>query len=102
MGITIQPQGAIGAEIHDVDLNDLSEATLAELRIAYAQYGVLFFRDQQLTPEAHIELAQHWGKIKINRFFTPVENYPQIAEVRKESDQKYNVGGGWHTDHSYD
>ena len=39
MGITIQPQGAIGAEI----LNDLSEATLAELRIAYAQYGVLFF-----------------------------------------------------------
>ena len=43
MGITIQPQGAIGAEIHDVDLNDLSEATLVELRIAYAQYGVLFF-----------------------------------------------------------
>ena len=102
MGITIQPQGAIGAEIHDVDLNELSEATLAELRIAYAQYGVLFFRDQQLTPEAHIELAQHWGKININRFFTPVENYPQIAEVRKEPDQKYNVGGGWHTDHSYD
>ena len=102
MGTTIQPQGAIGAEIHDVDLNDLSEATLAELRIAYAQYGVLFFRDQQLTPEAHIELAQHWGKININRFFTPVENYPQIAEVRKEPDQKYNVGGGWHTDHSYD
>ena len=102
MGIAIQPQGAIGAEIHDVDLNDLSEATLAELRIAYAQYGVLFFRDQQLTPEAHIELAQHWGKININRFFTPVENYPQIAEVRKEPDQKYNVGGGWHTDHSYD
>ena len=102
MGITIQPQGAIGAEIHDVDLNDLSEATLVELRIAYAQYGVLFFRDQQLTPEAHIELAQHWGKININRFFTPVENYPQIAEVRKEPDQKYNVSGGWHTDHSYD
>ncbi len=102
MGITIQPQGAIGADIHVVDLNDLSEATLAELRIAYAQYGVLFFRDQQLTPEAHIELAQHWGKININRFFTPVENYPQIAEVRKEPDQKYNVGGGWHTDHSYD
>ena len=74
MGITIQPQGAIGAEIHDVDLNDLSEATLAELRIAYAQYGVLFFRDQQLTPEAHIELVQHWGKININRFLTPVEN----------------------------
>jgi taurine dioxygenase len=25
-----------------------------------------------------------------------------IAEVRKEPDQTRNIGGGWHTDHSYD
>ena len=61
-----------------------------------------FFRNQKLTPEAHIALAQGWGEINVNRFFTPVENYPQIAEVRKEPDQKFNIGGGWHTDHSYD
>ena len=102
MGITVQPQGAVGAEVSGVDLNCLDEATLAELREAHAQYSVLFFRDQQLTPEAHIALAQSWGEINVNRFFTPVENYPQIAEVRKEPDQKFNIGGGWHTDHSYD
>ena len=102
MGITVQPQGAVGAEVSGVDLNCLDEATLAELREAHAQYSVLFFRDQQLTPEAHIALAQGWGEINVNRFFTPVENYPQIAEVRKEPDQKFNIGGGWHTDHSYD
>ena len=102
MGITVQPQGAVGAEVSGVDLNCLDEATLAELREAHAQYSVLFFRNQQLTPEAHIALAQGWGEINVNRFFTPVENYPQIAEVRKEPDQKFNIGGGWHTDHSYD
>ena len=102
MGITVQPQGAVGAEVSGVDLNFLDEATLAELREAHAQYSVLFFRNQQLTPEAHIALAQGWGEINVNRFFTPVENYPQIAEVRKEPDQKFNIGGGWHTDHSYD
>ena len=102
MGITVQPQGAVGAEVSGVDLNCVDEATLAELREAHAQYSVLFFRDQQLTPEAHIALAQSWGEINVNRFFTPVENYPQIAEVRKEPDQKFNIGGGWHTDHSYD
>ena len=102
MGITVQPQGAVGAEVSGVDLNCLDEATLAELREAHAQYSVLFFRNQQLTPEAHIALAQSWGEINVNRFFTPVENYPQIAEVRKEPDQKFNIGGGWHTDHSYD
>ena len=101
MGITVQPQGAVGAEVSGVDLNCLDEATLAELREAHAQYSVLFFRNQQLTPEAHIALAQGWGEINVNRFFTPVENYPQIAEVRKEPDQKFNIGGGWHTDHSY-
>ena len=102
MGITVQPQGAVGSEVSGVDLNCLDEATLAELREAHAQYSVLFFRNQQLTPEAHIALAQGWGEINVNRFFTPVENYPQIAEVRKEPDQKFNIGGGWHTDHSYD
>ena len=102
MGITVQPQGAVGAEVAGVDLNHLNLATLSELREAHAQYSVLFFRDQQLTPEAHIALAEHWGEININRFFTPVDNYPQIAEVRKEPDQKFNIGGGWHTDHSYD
>ena len=102
MGITVQPQGAVGAEVSGVDLNCLDEATLAELREAHAQYSVLFFRNQQLTPEAHIALALGWGEINVNRFFTPVENYPQIAEVRKEPDQKFNIGGGWHTDHSYD
>ena len=102
MGISVQSQGAVGAEVSNVDLNHVDDATLAELREAYAKYGVLFFRDQQLTPEAHIELAQQWGDINVNRFFTPVENYPQIAEVRKEPEQKFNIGGGWHTDHSYD
>ena len=46
--------------------------------------------------------ARQIGNININRFFTPVANYPMIAEVRKEPQQKFNIGGGWHTDHSYD
>ena len=102
MSISVQPQGAVGVEVRGVDLNSLDSTTLAKLRTVFAQHSVLFFRDQQLTPDAHIAFAQHWGRININRFFTPVENYPQIAEVRKEPEQKFNIGGGWHTDHSYD
>jgi taurine dioxygenase len=63
---------------------------------------VLFFRDQQLTPEQQIALAEQLGEINVNRFFTPVAGHPKIAEVRKEPDQTSNIGGGWHTDHSYD
>jgi len=62
----------------------------------------MFFRDQGLSPEQHIGFAERWGAININRFFATVEGYPMIAEVRKEPHQEKNIGGGWHTDHSYD
>ena len=93
---------ALGAEIHDVDLTNLSEPSFAQIQNAHRDHGVIFFRDQDLTPQQHIEFAKRWGRINVNRFFGAVPDYPQIAEVRKEPDQKFNIGGGWHTDHSYD
>ncbi|MFO1114941.1 MAG: TauD/TfdA family dioxygenase [Beijerinckiaceae bacterium] len=95
--------GALGAEINGVDLSEpLSDPQIAELRGALNEYGVIFFRDQKLTPEQHIAFAERFGPIDINRFFQAAPGYPQIAEVRKEPEQKVNIGGGWHTDHSYD
>jgi taurine dioxygenase len=91
-----------GAEILGVDLTDLSEADFARVRGAYVEHGVIFFRDQNLTPEQHIAFAKRWGVIDINKFFTATPAHPEIAEVRKEKEQTVNIGGGWHTDHSYD
>lgn len=93
----------LGAEIGGVDLSrPLSDALIAEIEQAFLDFGVIFFRDQQLTPEQHIAFAERFGRIDINRFFKAVDGYPQIAEVRKEASQKSNIGGAWHTDHSYD
>lgn len=101
--LRIEPaSGALGVEIHDVDVTELSDTTFEELRKAHRDHGVIFFRDQKMTPEQHIAFAERWGRINVNRFFGAVADYPQIAEVRKEPDQKVNIGGGWHTDHSYD
>ncbi|MBW2389153.1 MAG: TauD/TfdA family dioxygenase [Deltaproteobacteria bacterium] len=101
--LQIQPaSNAVGAEILDVDVTDLSDSDFEQLRKAYFAHGAIFLRDQKLTPEQHIAFAERWGEININRFFGAVDGYPQIAEVRKEPDQKNNIGGGWHTDHSYD
>src|SRR5215471_6330079 len=38
----------------------------------------------------------------LRRSTSAVPGYPMIAEVRKEPEQTRNIGGGWHTDHSYD
>ena len=94
---------AVGALIEGLDLTQpFSEENMLSLRTALAKHGVIFMRDQKLSPEQHISFAKRWGEIDINRFFKAVPGYPEIAEVRKEPEQKANIGGDWHTDHSYD
>lgn len=102
MGDVRKYEGGCGAEVLGVDLRTLGESDLAALKRAYADHGVLFFRDQSLTEDDHIAFAKRWGEIDINKFFPHIEGYREIAEVKKEREQKTNIGGGWHTDHSYD
>lgn len=94
---------ALGAEIGGIDIAaGISDEQFAELRQAYVDNGVVFLRDQNISPQQHIDFAERWGKINVNRFFKADADYPVIAEVRKEADQKANIGSSWHTDHSYD
>ena len=103
MSITIEPLAAhCGAVATDIDLNTLDEAGLDTLKAAVAERGVLFVRDQTLSPEQHIAFARRWGSIDINNYFPANGGHPEIAEVRKAETQTTNIGGGWHTDHSYD
>ncbi len=101
--IEIHPvSGTVGAEIRNVDLASLQDDDADKVRRTLFDRGVVFFRDQHLTPEQLLAVAGRFGPININRFFKHADGYPAIAEVRKEPEQKTNIGGGWHTDHSYD
>ena len=100
MNITLH--AGAGAEIRGVDLRSLDDDGFAKLRAAFAEHGLLFFRDQALSEADHIALAERFGPINVNRFFAAHPTRPQIAMVTKEPDQIANIGGGWHTDHSYD
>jgi taurine dioxygenase len=103
MALTIETLPGVGAIAHDIAITpDMPDAEFASLRKAYSDHGLLFFRDQNLSEEDHIAFARRWSSIDINRFFKAVDGYPEIAEVGKEPDQTHNIGGGWHTDHSYD
>ncbi len=91
-----------GSVVTDIQLAKASTDQIAVLKAALFDRGVLFFRDQDLSVEDHLVFARKFGDIVINKFFGEVPGYPEIAEVRKEPAQIMNVGGGWHTDHSYD
>ena len=94
--------GHCGARLEGVSLVNASKSDLEEMQSALFEYGVIVLPDQNLTPENHINLAEFFGPIDINRFFTPVASHPMIAEVRTSAGQSAVLGGTWHADHSYD
>ena len=103
-GLSITPSGGgVGAFVDGIDLSQpMSDNITGAMRAALGDHGVLFFRDQDLTPDQHIAFAGEFGPININRFFPAVDGHPEIAEVRKEPEQESNIGNRWHSDHSYD
>ncbi|WP_341711916.1 TauD/TfdA family dioxygenase [Erythrobacter sp.] len=100
---TVPLAAKCGVEVKGVRLAEAEGETLEAIKQAIYEHGVAVFRDQDdFTPEAHILFAQRWGGIDINNYFPLTEEHPEIAIVRKREDQTTNIGGGWHTDHSYD
>lgn len=92
----------VGTEILGLDLNLAGDADIAMIKGELAARGLVVFRDQQLDEKGHIAFANRIGPIVVNNYFPENDGYPEIAEVRKAEKQMANIGGGWHTDHSYD
>ena len=93
---------AVGTFVSGVDLRTMTDGEFEAIRQKFFETGVLFFRNMEMNETDHIAFAERWADIDINRFFTAHQSYPQIALVVKEPGQTHNIGGGWHTDHSYD
>jgi taurine dioxygenase len=94
--------GALGAEVHGVDLSKpLSRALAAELRGAWLEHLVLFFRDQSLTQQQFLDFARAWGTPIEYPFVRGIDGFPEIIEVKKLEHEKVNFGGIWHSDTAY-
>ena len=60
--------GSLGADIHDIDLNNLSEPGQATLRQALMDHGVLFIRDQDLSVEQLETVTQRFGQFGVEPY----------------------------------
>ena len=101
--IEIQPiAGALGAEIHGVDLSqDLPGETVAEIRKAFLEHLVVFFRGQKLTPQQQLAFARRLGEPMEYPQLKGLPECPLITPVVKLEHEKVNFGGIWHSDTSY-
>jgi taurine dioxygenase len=94
--------GALGAEIGGIDLSQpLGDNVIGEIRQALTDNCVIFFRDQHLSPEQHLNFGRRFGGLQVHDFVDGLDDNQEIIEVRKEEYEMRNFGGGWHSDVSY-
>ena len=94
--------GALGAEIGGVDLGaEVDDATIAAIRRVWLQYGVVFFRDQDLSEARFLAFARRFGEVIEYPFVKGLEGFPEIIPVVKLEHERVNFGGVWHSDTSY-
>jgi taurine dioxygenase len=98
--IEVRPiAGAIGAEIHNVDVSkDLDEGTIADIRRALLDHCVIFFREQRLDVERHKAFTQRFGKIFKHPNYVGMQSDPEIVVITREPGDKRIVGEAWHAD----
>jgi taurine dioxygenase len=94
--------GALGAEISGVDLSrDLPDETIAQIRKAFVEHQVIFFRDQEMTPAQQVAFGRRFGPLNIHPYVQGMAGHPEVMEILKEPQDKVNFGGGWHSDMSF-
>ena len=99
------PQAAsFGARIEGLQLRDAidDDALFSELREAWLDFQVLFFRDQQLTPEEHLALGARFGEIQQQGYAPSLKGHPGVW-VQEYPDLFKGIVTDidWHADSSF-
>lgn len=101
--IEVRPvAGALGAEVHGVDLSGAVNAdTIADIRKAFLEHLVIFFRGQTLTPQRQLEVAGWFGAPMAYPQLKGLPECPMVTAVIKRENERVNFGGVWHSDTTY-
>jgi taurine dioxygenase len=98
-----QMSSSIGAEIIGLDLSQkLSKPMLRELNQAWLDYQVLFFRDQPLTPDQHVNFTKNFGELQGPGYMPTLDGYPNVY-VQEYPDLYKGIVSDvdWHIDASF-
>jgi taurine dioxygenase len=103
--ITVNPcTPAIGAEISGIDLlKPLSDAQADELRRAFVDRQVLFFRDQEISFDDHVRLAEYFGELGAHVGKSTISQStidPRVRKFHYDENTPRVSGDVWHTDQS--
>lgn len=101
--IEVEPlASALGAYIHGVDFSKtLSDVQFQDVHDALVDNAVIFFRDQDLSPERQLEVAHRFGTPEVHPIVEGSNDHPELIEVLKPAGEGASFGTGWHTDNTF-
>jgi alpha-ketoglutarate-dependent taurine dioxygenase len=94
----------IGAEISGVDLGEVarSDELFADLNALLLAHKVLFFRDQDITRDEHVQLARRFGPLEDHPVAPSDPEHPGLVRIYKDLDSapehyenSYHCDGTW-------
>ena len=93
----------IGAEIGGIDLSrSLGDGQLNEVQRALAENLVIFFRDQHLTQQQHLDFGRLFGDLHVHPAAPHEPGLPALMKIHADKDSPRANGEDWHTDVSCD
>lgn len=89
---------SIGGEINGIDLTSpIDEVTKDLIYEALLVYKVIFFRDQKISTEQHINFSKNFGELEIHPFAPKKENHPEVLVITHNEHSKGRENT-WHSD----
>lgn len=96
--------GALGAEVHELDLSrPLSSNLVLALKKAFNDHLVLLFRGQDLDAAQQIAFTEHFGKVEPHPLRTrrTVDGYPGVLILENQPGKPGARNDYWHSDISH-
>ena len=97
----IKEDSALGATIADIDLKQpLDEKLTTFIAKALAENEVIFFRDQDITPEQHRAFALNFGQLQSHPVYPTIKGFPEITILENDEKNPSKIEK-WHTDMTF-
>ena len=101
MAKIIKEDSALGATITDIDLKQpLDEELTGFIAKALAENEVIFFRNQDITPEQHRAFALNFGQLQSHPVYPTIEGFPEITILENDEKNPSKIEK-WHTDMTF-
>jgi taurine dioxygenase len=93
----------IGSIIHGIDLSDRAqvERSREQIRRAFLEREVIFFRDQKLDPQSHVEFSRIFGEVQLAPTTFALHPDSQYVQILASKGRKTGTDV-WHVDRSWE